>query len=75
VHLKLFDIKAEVGVGLEVPAVVKAQAFAHIQGTLALKVGPVQRSGPVPKLLTTQEQESLGFRFGERPTSPWPKAS
>ncbi|PQJ34393.1 hypothetical protein BSZ35_07070 [Salinibacter sp. 10B] len=44
--LKLFDVKAEVGIGLEIPAVATAQAFAFIQGTLVLKLGPVQRSGP-----------------------------
>jgi hypothetical protein len=45
VRLKLFDIKAEVGIGIDVLAG-KIQAFALIQGTLSVKVNPVQRTGP-----------------------------
>lgn len=44
-ELQLFNIKAEVGFGLEVIGGA-VQAFAYIQGTLTLKAGPLQRSAP-----------------------------
>lgn len=44
-ELQLFNIKAEVGFGVEVIGGM-VQAFAYIQGTLTLKAGPLQRSAP-----------------------------
>jgi hypothetical protein len=70
-NLKLFDIKAEVGVGLEVPAVMEAQAFAQIQGTLGLKVGPVQRSGPgMTAKVSTGVGSTLKGAIGVRVKAP-----